>query len=311
MSGPTIDAVIERIPRFRGREVTTVELSGGHINRVFLVQADDTKYVVRILASTSGLLVQDRANELHNARAAAAAGVSPHVLDYLDAGSVMADGSVMVVEYVDGAVLTNTTLGTLEQIPRVATTLHRLHDGPRFRADFDMFATIQRWLCAASERGISLPDGFMERMGLLRQVAEALAARPIASVPCHNDLISENFIDDGRRLWLIDFEYSGNNDPCYDIADVANESSLDDDWRARLCEAYFGVADPVLIDRMRLHTLVADVGWALWAAIQRDVSPLELDFAGIEKAYWDPAVALLDSDDLTSLVWAVSRARAR
>ncbi len=301
--GPTIDDVTERSRVFRGRDVTTSLLSGGHMNSAYVVQAGDARYVVRIPGVASGLLVPDRANERHNTVAAAASGVSPQVVDYFD------DWEVMVLEYIEGETLTDDTVGKGDRIPRVAGMLRTLHAGPRFRADFDMFRTAERWLRMCDEREIATPQGLRQRMDRVALAAEALAVFPMDSVPSHNDLSSDNLIDDGRRLWLIDFEYSGNNDPCYDIADLASQASLDDDRRAMLCEAYFGVADPVLLARMRLHSTIADIAWAVWASIQLRVSSRERDFARIVRVFWDQARATLDSEDFPRLMHLVSGGR--
>lgn len=301
--GPTIEEVIERSRLFRGRDVTSSRLSGGHMNSVYLVQVGDARYVVRIPAAASGLLVPDRASERHNTEAAAAAGVSPQVVEYLD------DWEVMVLEYVSGETLTEDTIGNSDRIPRIAGTLRTLHAGPRFRTGFDMFRTAERWLRSCHEQEIAIPEGLPERMDRVRRAARALTVTPMSTVPSHNDLSADNFIDDGRRLWIIDFEYSGNNDPCYDIADLASQSDLDDDRRATLCEAYFGAADPKLLARMRLHSTIANVGWAVWASIQLQVSPIKIDFAAIVRAFWDPARVMLDSEEFPRLLHLVSAGR--
>jgi thiamine kinase-like enzyme len=300
---PTIDDVIERSRLFRGRDVATSPLSGGHVNAAYVVRVGETRYVVRIPGLSSGLLVPDRENERHDTVAAAASGVSPRVVEYLD------DWQVMVLEYVYGETLTDATIAVGNRIPRLAGMLRTLHAGSRFRADFDMFHTVERWLRICDEREIAIPDGLAERLGRLRLAARALAVLAPASVPSHNDLSSDNVIDDGRRLWLIDFEYSGNNDPCYDIADLASQASLDNDRAAMLCEAYFGVADPAMLARMRLHSTMAHVGWAVWAAIQLRVSARDIDFARIVRTYWDQARAMLDSEEFPRLMHTASAGR--
>ncbi len=146
-------------------------------------------------------------------------------------------------------------------------------------------------------------------MGELDDIARALAANPLPTVPCHNDLAPYNFIDDGDRLWIIDFEFSGNNDPCYDLGMIAGEASLDDDRAAMLCEAYFGVADPAMLARMRLHSTIAHIGWAVWASIQLRVSTRDIDFARIVKTYWDQARAMLDSEEFPRLMYTASEGR--
>jgi thiamine kinase-like enzyme len=159
------------------------------------------------------------------------------------------------------------------------------------------------------EHEVRVPDGFRDRQTQVGEIERAFAARPMPTVPCHNDLLAENYIDDGRQLWIVDFEYSGNNDPCYDIADLASQASLDDDRRAMLCEAYFGVADPALLARMRLHSTIADIGWAVWASIQLRVSSREIDFARIVRAFWDQARAMLDSEEFARSMHAASGGR--
>ena len=300
--GPTIDNVIERSRLFRGREVATSLLSGGHVNSAYIVQVGEDRYVVRIPGDAGALLAPDRENERHNTVAAAASGVSPQVVEYLD------DWNVMVLEHVEGETLADDTVGVRDRIPRIAETLRTLHAGQRFRTDFDMFRTAERWLRICDEREIPIPEGLAERMDRLRLAARALTVLAAKSVPSHNDLSSDNLID-GRRLWLIDFEYSGNNDPCYDIADLASQASLDPDRRAMLCEAYFGGADPALLARMRLHSTIADIGWAVWASIQLRVSPRDIDFAKFVRAYWDQARAMLDSEEFPRLVHLVSGGR--
>ena len=273
------------------------------MNSAYVVRVGETRYVVRIPGLSSGLLVPDRENERHDTAAAAVSGVSPRVVEYFD------DWQVMVVEYVEGETLTDATIVLKNRIPRVAGMLRTLHAGPRFRSDFDMFRTAERWLRICDEQEIAVPDGLPERMERLRLAARALAVDAPDPVPSHNDLSSDNVIDDGRRLWLIDFEYSGNNDPCYDIADLASQAGLDDDQRAMLCEAYFGVADPALLARMRLHATIADVGWALWASIQIRVSTRDIDFARYVTAFWDQARAVLDSEEFPRLMHTASAGR--
>ena len=147
--------------------------------------------------------------------------------------------------------------------------LRTLHAGPRFRADFSMIRIAQGGPKYGDERKIGNPPkdsgNGMDRVALAAQVLAVLLMDLVFS---HNDLSSTSVIEDGQRLRLIDFKNSGNNDPCYDIADLASQASLDDDLRAILCEAYFGAADPTLLAGMRLHSTIADVGWAVWASIQ-------------------------------------------
>ncbi len=279
----SIDEVVQRVELFRGKEIRTSMLSGGLTNQNFLVEAEGTRYVVRIPGPSTDLLAVDRANERHNARAAATTGVAPIVRE------VIPEIDVMVIDHIDGRTMSPGSLRTEEQARRIAGSLRRLHAGPRFRTDFDMFRTAEGYLRVCDERGIRIPDTYRDRADQVARIERALSTDPVASVPCHNDLLAENYIDDGQQLWIIDFEYSGNNDPCFELGDTAQECGFDEDLRAELCRAYFGAATPHLRARMELHAIMADVGWTLWAAIQEEISDIDFDFWGWATQRWDRA----------------------
>jgi thiamine kinase-like enzyme len=190
---------------------------------------------------------------------------------------------------------------------RIAESLRRLHAGPRFHQDFNMFPLVKYYLDIVEQHDVLIPEGFYERMPTVADVDRAVAVNALPSVPCHNDLLAENYIDDGRQLWIIDFEYSGNNDPCFELGDTAQECAFDDERRAELCEAYFGRLDPVQLARMELHAFMADVGWTLWAAIQAKISDIDYDFWGWAEERWDRAVTLMDSAEFPKLLSQATR----
>lgn len=288
---PSIDEVVARVSLWKDREVTVSELSGGLTNANYLVHADGERYVVRIPGRSTELLAVDRANERHNAEAAATTGVAPAILEYLD------DLSVMVLAFVEGETMSAEALRTRENARRMAESIRRLHAAPRFLEDFDMFRLVEFYLEVCEEHDVRVPDGFRDRRPRVGEIERAFAARPMPAVPCHNDLLAENYIDDGRQLWIVDFEYSGNNDPCFELGDTAQECGFDDDLRATMCETYFGETTPALLARMNLHAVMADVGWTLWAAIQAKISTIEYDFWGWAVERWDRAVAAFDGPE--------------
>ena len=288
---PTIEQVVERVTIWKGLDADVTQLSGGLTNTNYVVTAGDDRYVVRIPGRSTELLAVDRGNERHNAEAAATTGVAPRIVEYLE------DWKVMVLEFIEGETMSGARLRSPEQPRRIAESLRRLHAGPRFRDDFDMFRLTERYLRVCDERGAPIPDGFRDRRDQVAEIERAFDSNPVPGVPCHNDLLAENYIDDGRQLWIVDFEYSGNNDPCFELGDTAQECEFDPELRARLCEAYFGEARDDRLARMNLQALMADVGWTLWAAIQARVSELEYDFWGWAVERWERALAILDSED--------------
>jgi thiamine kinase-like enzyme len=297
----SIEEVLDRVEAWRGREVSATELSGGLTNTNHLVTVDGERYVVRIPGRSTELLAVDRENERHNAAAAATTGVAPAIVE------VLGNLDVMVIEYVDGTTMFSAALRTPDMARRVAAALKRLHAGPRFLKDFDMFRLTEFYLGVCDERDVKIPDGFREHLDDVGAVERALGVRSLPSLPCHNDLLAENYIDDGAQLWIVDFEYSGNNDPTFELGDTAQESALDADLRAILCEAYFGEATPALLARMDLQAVMADVGWTLWAAIQAEISTIDFDFWGWAVERWDRALAVFGSQEFGRLLAAASR----
>ncbi len=292
----TLDEVIERVQVWRGRRVRVSELSGGLTNTNHLVEAGDDRYVIRIPGASTELLAVDRGNERHNAAAAATTGVSPRIVEVLE------DLDVMVIEYVEGTTMSSERLRDRETIPRIAASLRRLHAGPRFLEDFDMFRLTDFYLGVCAEHEVRIPEGFREHQADVATIERALGAHPLPTVPCHNDLLAENYIDDGAQLWIVDFEYSGNNDPTFELGDTAQECGFDADLRARLCEEYFGEATPALLARMDLQAVMADVGWTLWAAIQATISSLDFDFWGWAEERWGRARDVFTGEDFGRLL---------
>lgn len=295
----TITKAVERVSVLAGHVVDVSVLAGGFTNDVFLVRADDGRYVFRVPGQSSDLLEINRADERYNAEMAARAGVSPDVVDYVEGMDVM------VLEFIDGHVPTIEDLQTPDQVRRIAEAVRTLHGGPRFNNDADMFDRGKRWLAACNGVSIRVPDGIDSRMGELDDVARALAVNPLPTVPCHNDLAPYNFIDDGDRLWIIDFEFSGNNDPCSDLGMIASEAELDEDLRTILCEAYFGDATPSLLARLKLYAVLSNVGWSLYCAIQAVVLSDE-SYWDEATGFWKAVVEALDSDEMPSMLRAVT-----
>jgi len=119
----------------------------------------------------------------------------------------------------------------------------------------------------------------------------------LATVPCNNDLLAENYINDGQQLWLIDYEYSGNNDPTFELGNTCQEMEFNDDQIGEVCAAYFGSVSADKIARMKLNMIMSDVGWGLWAAIQANISTIDFDFWGWAIERWSRAVEKMDSDE--------------
>jgi thiamine kinase-like enzyme len=148
-----------------------------------------------------------------------------------------------------------------------------------------MFEIQKGYLNIVTERGFRLPDQYLNYAQHLDKMKQALSVLAEPKVPCNNDLLAANFIDDGEKIWLIDYEYSGNNDACFELGNIYSESSLSYEQLIELVDAYYGKHRADKVARAWLYALLARYGWTLWASIQASVSEIEFNFWdwGMEK----------------------------
>jgi len=287
-----VDEAVSRVSLWRAREVRVTPLSGGLTNENYLVEVGGQRYVMRLPGQSTELLSIDRANEIYNTKAAATTGIGPKVLEHV------AGVDVMVLEFIPGPTMSAKTLQSSRMAARMAQSFHRLHAAPRFLQDFNMFRLIETYLGIVEEHEVAIPPDYRDWLPAVAEIERAVSADALPLAPCHNDLLCENFIDDGTALRIVDYELSGNNDPCFDLGNTAQEAGFDQELRAALCEAYFGTVDGQQLARMNLFALMSDVGWTLWGAIQSKISEVDFDFAGYYRGRWDRALQVLRSGDL-------------
>jgi thiamine kinase-like enzyme len=287
----SIEEVVAGLDDWRGRKVEVDRLSGGLTNTNYRVTVDDQPFFVRIPGESTELLAIDRKNEHFNARAAAESGVGPKILYFLP------EFDVMVLEFLKGETMSNEQLGAAGMPTRLAQAIKRLHGGKRFLTDFNMFRLTRYYLDLCKERGIPMPDGYLDRMPIVQRIEHASSIHPLQTVPCHNDLLAENYMRVAGELRLIDYEYSGNNDPCFELGNTCQELQYSEAQQAEVCTAYFGAATDAMLARMKLNMIMSDVGWGLWAAIQARISKIDYDFWGWATERWGRAVKMMDSGD--------------
>src|SRR6202158_314056 len=283
---------IGHISLWRNTAANVSSLPGGLTTENYLGDAGGERYVMRLPGTSTELLSIDRENEVYNARAAASTGIGPAVLEHVP------QLDVMVLEFIEGATMSAPALQSERMARRMAESFKRLHAAPRFLKAFDMFRLIEEYLRISEEHELRIPSDYRERLPLVAELEQAVRVGALPSVSCHNDLLCENFIDDGQCLRIVDYELSGNNDPCFDLGNTAQEASFDGEVRAVLCGAYFGRLDMLQLARMNLFALMSDVGWTLWGAIQASISTLDFDFIGYYQTRWNRARAMMDADRL-------------
>ena len=294
-------ARLDRVPGLAGVPRTISELPGGLTNHNYKVTTPDGAYVARVWSGGGDFLAINRDYEHHNSVAAAQAGVGARVVAYRP------EDNLLVLEFIEGRTFSDADVQNPANIPRIAQACRRLHNGPRFLGDFDMFVIQGRYAAVTAELGFKVPAGYDALMPQVESARRALAVRAGPTVPCNNDLLAANFIDDGVRLWLIDYEYSGNNDPCFELGNIWGESGLSGEALAGLVTGYYSRPLRNKIARAQLLGIIGKYGWALWGAIQAATSPIEFDFWSWAMARYEGAAAGLTSRDFGRLLDDVQR----
>jgi thiamine kinase-like enzyme len=303
-AGPVLPrSLCDQVDVLRHRSLEVTELAGGLTNRNYKVATGDGTYVVRISGGATGALAIDRDNEYRNSVIAADSGVGAPVYAYVP------EESALIIGYLEGRTFGDDDFGRPGVIERVATSCRRLHDGELFVNDFDMFDIQRGYLAIVVEQGYRLPDGYLDFAADVERIRGALSVRREPTVACNNDLLAGNFIDGGDRVHLIDYEYSGNNDACFELGNIWSECHLDDDQLEHLVTSYYGARRVDKLARIRLWGLMSQYGWTLWASIQEATS--DIDFAfwpwGMEK--YERAVATFRGPHLDRLIDDVQRDR--
>jgi thiamine kinase-like enzyme len=247
------------------------ELAGGLSNRPLRVTTVDAgpplDLVVRL--PTTGPLGSDRAAEHAATLVAARTGVGPPVVEF-----VPPDGP-LAVAWLDARPLT--VEDVRDDLPRVATLCRRLHAGPRFARDVDLGRELRRYAALVATHGSWLPTGHAALAPSVERALAALVAVPEPTVPCHNDLPGGNVLDDGSRLWLVDLEFAGNNDPWCELGTLASGAGLGPEQVEELVTAYDPRAGRRQLARTRLWDAVGSWTFVLWASLQDAVGEVEAD----------------------------------
>jgi thiamine kinase-like enzyme len=295
MTDPVLDAVLDRVDVLSGRRRTVSDLGGGLTNTNLRVTTDDGDYVVRVSANTTGLLGIDRDAEHANSVSAHTAGVGAEVIAYLP------DEHVLVLRFLEGRTLCAADVAP--RTDRIARALRTLHAGPAFVSDFDMRRIRRRYLEAVLAEGIRIPEDYLALEPAYERLEQALGRSPEPRVPCNNDLLAANFIEDGDRMWIIDYEYAGQNEPSFEIGNLASGNARTETETAALVAAYWGSGgDDAKVARALAWAMLARYGWTLWAAIQAAVSDIDFDFWAWGMLKYDVARAAVVDGSVDRLI---------
>ncbi|MBA3567253.1 MAG: phosphotransferase [Actinobacteria bacterium] len=262
-----------------GEETRVEVLGGGITNHNLKVAVGDEVFVLRVAGKDTNLLGIDRTVELEATKAAAALGVGPEVVEFVE------PEGWLVTRFVEGTTPLVEDMRDPAMLTRVAAALRAYHESPPIPGSFDSFRVVEIYRETALARGGSVPSAYEWAHELASRIERIRAGT--APAPCHNDLLNANFLDDGDRLCIVDWEYAGMGDPFFDLANFSINHELDEGGRGALLEAYFGEVRADDARALELMRFMSDFREAMWGVVQTAVSELEFDFAVYATEHFD------------------------
>ncbi|WP_435136112.1 phosphotransferase [Pseudopelagicola sp. nBUS_19] len=294
---------LRKAPEFQRLKTTkSITRLGGLTNLVHRVDLDHRSVIVRIPGEGTEAYI-DRTVEAHNAVAAARAGVSPQVV-YTET-----DSGLMITETVPNieTMMPDLFKSRAGSPGRAGASLAKLHNsGEVFQFRFELFAMIDDYLSVLSTKDVALPEGYHEVVAAAEPVKQVLAKADLPLAPCHCDPLCENFLDDGTIMWIVDWEYSGMNDPLWDLGDLSVEAGMDAAQDAEMMAAYFGrLPTDAERGRMVIYKAMCDLLWTLWGLIQLADDNQAEDFWAYADGRFARCKALMQDDGFNQHIEAV------
>ncbi len=281
----TLIRAMQRVPQLVGRDLTLTALSGGITNRNYLVACagHPHRYVIRLAGNDTHLLGISREVEYAATAAAADVGVGPEVIAF-----IRPEGW-LVTRFIEGSPVSDEAVREPRTLERVADSLRRIHDGPVIPGLFVPYRIVESYRALAAARGVPIPLEYERAIAIGRRIERACLTDPVEPRPCHNDLLNANFIDDGERIRIVDWEYAGMGDPFFDLGNFSINHDLTPEQDRLLLAAYDGSPgpSPERLARLTLMRVVSDFREAMWGVLQQGISALDIDFVAYAADHFD------------------------
>ena len=284
-------------------ETLMIERLGGLTNRNFKINCQRGVFVLRLAGEGTSDYI-DREAEFKNASIASAAGVNAEIIHFdVNTGTMMC-------RYINNAVTMDIEgLRDITALRKAGQAFRQLHDcGQKFVGQFDLFEQVDQYLGVVRDLGATLPDGYAEVQKDAEAVRAALSAHELPNKPCHCDPMVENCVYDGKKMFIIDFEYAGNNDPMWDLGDLSVEGDFSDEQDLEIMTAYFGQTPNAFdVGRMVMYKAMCDLLWTLWGVVQHANNNPAEDFWAYAVGRLERCRKLMASEKFPQHLQAVQR----
>lgn len=275
-------------------------IHGGAMNNNYKVTVNNKTLVLRILGNNTQLNI-NRRNEVYNLGIVSKSKIGSKLIGHdLEKNSI-------ITEYIEGKTLSNEDIKFITNLDKVVLRMKEMHQGEKFLENFNVFDKFNQYYNKCIDNNYKLPKGFSKKIKYMKKIQAIIDSLPKVSVPCHNDLWAPNIIlDNKNNIRFIDFEFSGNNDPLFEIGNFWNESELDISDLQDIIRKYYGLYDSRKTAIAELYSIYANCMWSLWGTIQKNTSKIDYDYQEFIDHRFEKASAKLNRKYLNSLISKLS-----
>jgi len=267
----TIDRLIKLIPEWKGKLIKVNPINSGITNINFKVNVDKRVFFLSMPESDSELLNIDYRNKYYNNKICGDIKISPRVVHFIESDNLL------VTEFIKSKTSSLTKFQSSKEIKQLVKKIKLLHNAKPFLRNFNMLSQISYYKNILKEE--YLPKELFKYVNKIETLKQKLYLTKDNLVPCHNDLIAENIIKKDNQIYIVDFDYSGNNDPCFELGNLSVEMEYDDEQINKLVKSYYGEINENIISKVYLQGVVSDIGWSLWSYVQAKISNNNFDYS--------------------------------
>ena len=267
----SIDRLIKLIPEWKGKLIKVNPINNGITNINFEVIVGKKSFFLSMPSSNSELLNIDYRNKYYNNKICGEINISPRVTHFIESENLL------VTEFIKSKTSSLEKFQSSKEIEQLVKNIKLLHHAKPFLRNFNMFNQISYYQNILKKD--TIPKKLFKYVNNIETLKQKLYLTKDKLVPCHNDLIAENIIKKDNQIYIVDFDYSGNNDPCFELGNLSVEMEYDDEQINKLVRSYYGEINENIISKVYLQGVVSDIGWSLWSYVQAKISNNNFDYS--------------------------------
>ena len=285
----SIDRLIELIPEWDKKSIKINRITNGITNTNFEVIVGKKSFFLSIPSPNSELLNIDYKNKYYNNKICGEINISPKVTHFIESENLL------ITEFVKSKHSSLEVFQSPEEIKALVKNIKLLHSAKPFLKNFNMFSQINSYQNILKRNPLSKEQ--FKYVDNIKILEKKLHLPNDILVPCHNDLVPGNLINKDNQIFIIDFDYSGNNDPCFELGNLSIEMEYDDEQINELVRSYYGEINESIISRVNLQSIVSDIGWSLWGYLQAENSNLNFDYNTYARYRLERAINQIESKE--------------